>query len=230
MPDKYASQNLYPGILIRESANDGSDFTDPPADYRVMFLGEDGLFHLRDAAGAVTSLGGNAAGTTYDPATSKLVGTNVQAAIDEMVAIMKAKGLIPSIAFSWHSDADLTSPEGLTLNCTHLYRDATDGPTGQATFVTENPATAGATNHTFLSLSGLPAGKCRITAKTISRSGGGSIIKVTVQGGTTTINDPTNPAWTIYVRDIIIGADGLLTLKHDYAVSVVDIDIEVARP
>lgn len=43
------------GMTIRESANDGSDFTNPDADYRRLFLGEDGLFHLKDSAGTVTT-------------------------------------------------------------------------------------------------------------------------------------------------------------------------------
>ena len=50
-----ASENLFPGIVIRESANDGSDFSNPSADYRRMFLGEDGLLHVKDSAGTVTS-------------------------------------------------------------------------------------------------------------------------------------------------------------------------------
>ena len=42
------------GMTIRESANDGSDFTNPSADYRRLFLGEDGLLHVKDSAGTVT--------------------------------------------------------------------------------------------------------------------------------------------------------------------------------
>ena len=45
--------NIY-GLTIRESATDGSDFTNPDADYRRLFLGEDGLLHVKDSAGAVT--------------------------------------------------------------------------------------------------------------------------------------------------------------------------------
>lgn len=54
------------GLQIRESANDGSDFTNPAADYRILFVGEDGLFHLRDSAGTVTtpSQGGYTPGGT----------------------------------------------------------------------------------------------------------------------------------------------------------------------
>lgn len=46
------------GMTIRESANDGSDFTNPDADYRRLFLGEDGQLHVKDSAGAVTDIGG----------------------------------------------------------------------------------------------------------------------------------------------------------------------------
>lgn len=42
------------GIQIRESANDGSDFGNADADYRIAFLGEDGVWHVKDSAGAVT--------------------------------------------------------------------------------------------------------------------------------------------------------------------------------
>ena len=51
---KFSLANLF-GMTIRESANDGSDFTNPDADYRRLFLGEDGLLHLKDSAGTVTT-------------------------------------------------------------------------------------------------------------------------------------------------------------------------------
>lgn len=41
------------GIHVRESANDGSDFTNAAADYRILFLGEDGLLHTKDSSGTV---------------------------------------------------------------------------------------------------------------------------------------------------------------------------------
>lgn len=49
------SDALLFGMTIRESATDGSDFTNPAADYRRLFLGEDGLLHLKDSAGTVTT-------------------------------------------------------------------------------------------------------------------------------------------------------------------------------
>lgn len=53
----FSLANLF-GITLRESANDGSDFTNPDADYRRVFLGEDGALHAKDSAGTVTTLGG----------------------------------------------------------------------------------------------------------------------------------------------------------------------------
>lgn len=50
------------GITIRESATDGSDFTNPDADYRRLFLGEDGQLHVKDSAGTVTDIGAGAGG------------------------------------------------------------------------------------------------------------------------------------------------------------------------
>jgi len=58
------------GMTIRESADDGSDFTNPGADYRRLFLGEDGQLHVKDSSGTVTTVGSGAP-TTLD----YLVGT-----------------------------------------------------------------------------------------------------------------------------------------------------------
>lgn len=54
------SEHIY-GIQLRESANDGSDFSNGDTDYRVVFLGEDGALHAKDSAGTVTDLGGSIA-------------------------------------------------------------------------------------------------------------------------------------------------------------------------
>jgi hypothetical protein len=64
-----ASDNLFPKFIIRESANDGSDFSNPTADYRVLFLGEDGLLHVKDSSGTVTDpyvSGSGIAATIFD--------------------------------------------------------------------------------------------------------------------------------------------------------------------
>ena len=77
-------------MTIRESATDGSDFTNPDADYRRLFLGEDGLLHLKDSAGTVTDVGaggsGSITGSGYTQATARLLGrtTASTGAIEEI--------------------------------------------------------------------------------------------------------------------------------------------------
>ena len=70
------------GVTIRESANDGSDFTNPSADYRRLFLGEDGLLHVKDSAGTVTNpftTGGGTGQGLIDFAFAKRTAGNVTA-------------------------------------------------------------------------------------------------------------------------------------------------------
>lgn len=73
-----ASDNKFPGIILQEAANDGSDFSNPDADYRRVFLGEDGQLHAKDSAGTVTDLGAAASGALtasgYTMATARLIG------------------------------------------------------------------------------------------------------------------------------------------------------------
>lgn len=51
-----ASDNLFPKVILEEVASDGSATTTPAADYRALFLGEDGALHLKDSAAAVTGI------------------------------------------------------------------------------------------------------------------------------------------------------------------------------
>jgi len=69
------------GITIRESADDGSDFTNPDADYRRLFLGEDGALHLKDSAGTVTDVSAAFVGASYATAVGQSIANNAAAAI-----------------------------------------------------------------------------------------------------------------------------------------------------
>jgi len=91
-------------MTIRESANDGSDFTNPAADYRRLFLGEDGQLHVRDSAGAVTDIGG----AITVPVAGKIVRTANAAAGNDY-----------STTSSTLVDVDATN---LTINLTTLAR------------------------------------------------------------------------------------------------------------
>jgi hypothetical protein len=59
-----ASDNKFAKLIVQEAADDGSDFSNPDADYRVLFLGEDGALHLKDSAGTVTAVGGSSGAMT----------------------------------------------------------------------------------------------------------------------------------------------------------------------
>lgn len=66
------SEVLAAGITIRESADDGSDFSNPTADYRRLFLGEDATLKVKDSSGTVTTLTGSGAGPSYSSWTPTL--------------------------------------------------------------------------------------------------------------------------------------------------------------
>jgi hypothetical protein len=99
------SQALLYGMTIRESANDGSDFTNPAADYRRLFLGEDGILHLKDSAGTVTDLAAGAVATDaiWDAAGDLAVGSGANTAA--RLAIGAVGGALTRIngAVAWNS-------------------------------------------------------------------------------------------------------------------------------
>lgn len=63
------------GVHLRESANDGSDFSNAAADYRVLFLGEDGQLHVKDSSGTVTAIGSGIQPSEFGGKGRILVGT-----------------------------------------------------------------------------------------------------------------------------------------------------------
>jgi hypothetical protein len=76
---KISEAQIY-GLTIRESANDGSDFTNPAADFRRVFLGEDGEWHSKDSAGSVAGFAGSGISATLaDAAGDTLVASGADA-------------------------------------------------------------------------------------------------------------------------------------------------------
>lgn len=59
-------------VYLRENVDDGSDFGASDADYRRLFLGEDGLLRLKDSASAVTFAGGFAGVRVHNSATQAI--------------------------------------------------------------------------------------------------------------------------------------------------------------
>ncbi len=83
MANLKGSQNPFPHVLIQEVATDGSDTGTPAADFRHLFLGEDGSLHLKDSAAAVTTVGASGAVATdaiWDAAGDLAVGTGANTA------------------------------------------------------------------------------------------------------------------------------------------------------
>jgi hypothetical protein len=109
------SSSIY-GIQIRESATDGSDFSNAAADYRIAFIGEDGLWHVKDSAGTVTDpftgSGSVATDAIWDAAGDLAVGTGANTAA--RLAIGNAGGTLARIngAVAWN--ASTTFPTATT--------------------------------------------------------------------------------------------------------------------
>jgi hypothetical protein len=84
-------------LLIRESADDGSDFTNPPADYRRLFIGEDGDLHLMDPSGAVTDF--PVGGGVGAPADGEYLVTAAHGSLsaEKVVTAPASGGVIPKI-------------------------------------------------------------------------------------------------------------------------------------
>lgn len=92
------------GFYIRESANDGSDFSNPVADYRIVFLGEDGEWHSRDSAGTIAGFAGSGIAATLADAAGDIL---VASAADTWAKLAKgaAGGALSIInaAVAWNS-------------------------------------------------------------------------------------------------------------------------------
>lgn len=111
------------GMTIRESAADGSDFTNPDADYRRLFLGEDGLLHLKDAAGAVTDVGSG--GMTQSTLGTTSIGASFKTARGVYLkkVTLASAGLVANIVAGVKGDG--TNVSGLAAA---IYTDSAGAP------------------------------------------------------------------------------------------------------
>lgn len=89
------NEKIY-ALKIRESANDGSDFGTPDADYRFLFVGEDGDIHLKDPADAVTDFPAGGATGAPDDATYLVTSSNAGLSA-EVVVTAQAGGNVPQV-------------------------------------------------------------------------------------------------------------------------------------
>lgn len=120
-----ANTTLIYGIHVRESANDGSDFTNAAADYRILFLGEDGLLHVKDSSGTVTdpfTAGGGSGQGLVDMARSKRTAGNVTCNNTNWTAVDTGTDLTMSCTAGDIIEVSLSAgafgTEAVTLNLT----------------------------------------------------------------------------------------------------------------
>ena len=117
MANLKGSENPFPHVLLEEVATDGSDTGTPAADFRHLFLGEDGALHLKDSAAAVTDVGGAGAVAAEDvsiaDAGTYYTGTDVEAALQEIGAdiagLGAGGGAVPAIVQFATNSASTTS-------------------------------------------------------------------------------------------------------------------------
>lgn len=122
---KFSEAELF-GMTIRESANDGSDFTNPSADYRRLFLGEDGNLYNKDSAGTVTAMTGSsgsvATDAIWDAAGDLAVGSGANTAARLAIGatngmvLMRVSGAVAWALPSGHpfDYAEITSDASIT--------------------------------------------------------------------------------------------------------------------
>lgn len=128
------SNNPFPSVLLNEVASDGSDTPTPAADYRRLFLGEDGDLHLIDSADVVTDVGGS--GGLADPMTTRgdiivrnASNTTARLAIGANLAVLRsdgtdpAWGIVPGTIIGYKSN---TAGDVTTTSASFVDADATN--------------------------------------------------------------------------------------------------------
>lgn len=164
------------GVTIRESANDGSDFTNPSADYRRLFLGEDGILHLKDSSGTVTDIGASGAPSTAD----YLVGTANGSLSAEIVVGTTPGG---ELGGTWASPTVDKSHAGATH---YFARRLMASPTNQTLDVNSTSYAEGAVLDFYLDADIFPFSHFAITGYMASSTAGQTItLQLTTQAALT---------------------------------------------
>lgn len=208
---------LAPGITIRESANDGSDFTNPTADYRRLFLGEDGQLHVKDSSGTVTDIGagsGNVAtDAIWDAAGDLAVGSGANTAAK--LSIGATNGMVlarVSGAVAW------ALPPGYEFAYAEITADVTTTSTSPADATglsVSYTADGGAVMVEFwtgeLRTTGSAGGDTRAAAYLYDTTGTASIAQ-----GFTSSHNSGNQAESLYLRRKITPSAGTQAYKVQY--------------
>jgi hypothetical protein len=113
------SEDLLFGMTIRESATDGSDFTNPAADYRRLFLGEDGQLHVKDSAGAVTDPYTTGGGAFLDANGVATIAIDTPPTAGVASSALIYADYVPSTTTSFTSMTSATAPSGTASEDVH---------------------------------------------------------------------------------------------------------------
>jgi hypothetical protein len=98
-----------PSITFEEILSDGSTLTNPAADHRRLFLGEDGDLHLRDSAGTVTTPNSSGGGVTATnapcTADTTIPNTSTYTDVTGCTASLAAGTYIGWVTIQWSTSA-----------------------------------------------------------------------------------------------------------------------------
>jgi hypothetical protein len=124
------------GLTIRESATDGSDFTNPDADYRRLFLGEDGQLHVKDSAGAVSDIGAGSGGSTVlSPSSDTFLDSQNATTNNDTATAIQVGNAWGTSSFTRFAllTFDVSALAGKTITSAILYLYRTDNTAAGAT-------------------------------------------------------------------------------------------------
>jgi hypothetical protein len=132
-----------PSITFEEILSDGSTLTNPAADHRRLFLGEDGYLHLRDSAGTITdpvAAGSGIAATIFDAKGDIIAATAADTASRLAVG---ANGTVLTAASGQATGLQWVAPAAAPSSASATASVATDQTTATTTYTdlaTSGPA------------------------------------------------------------------------------------------
>ena len=178
--------NIY-GIHLRESANDGSDFSNGAADYRVLFLGEDGQLHVKDSAGTVTSIGSAttlATDTLWDAAGDLVVGTGANTAakksLGSALQVLRVNSGATDVEWATASTGSVDWAQDLNVSGTSATGWTAQGGTWSSTGTVIQNTDAGAADKRFRWDTKIPIGFPTIFEAECKVVSGGGLAGITL--------------------------------------------------
>lgn len=189
-----SNTTLVYGVHLRESANDGSDFSNAASDYRVLFLGEDGYLHVKDSAGAVADPYPASASAlpvfptivnyhenAYTSGTSIPLSVNAPTAGNRLVAIIGSTGRVCNSI----TQTNVTWTQRLTSNGNSKYVEIWTGVVASTGGTTATAAFTG-TNDCAMTYIELPS-----TAPAFATAGT-PVVATAASGTVYTLHEPVN--------------------------------------